>query len=153
MKTLAREHEKAEILRRLRSLRPDAPRRWGRMSPHQMICHLSDSLRVMTGERIAKPTSGALSVLHRTVVKWIALWVPVRWPPGVPTMAEADQERGGTKPVAFADDLAQLERLVDLVTSERSDKAVHPLFGRMSRAGWLRWAYLHMDHHLRQFEA
>jgi hypothetical protein len=25
------------------------------------------------------------------------------------------------------------------------------VFGRMSQAAWLRWAYLHMDHHLRQF--
>jgi hypothetical protein len=27
----------------------------------------------------------------------------------------------------------------------------HPIFGPMSRSAWLRWAYLHMDHHLRQF--
>jgi hypothetical protein len=27
----------------------------------------------------------------------------------------------------------------------------HPLFGPMSRAAWLRWGYLHLDHHLRQF--
>lgn len=31
------------------------------------------------------------------------------------------------------------------------DGQVHPIFGRLSRAAWLRWAYLHMDHHLRQF--
>ena len=29
----------------------------------------------------------------------------------------------------------------------------HPIFGRMSQRAWLRWAYLHMDHHLRQFGA
>jgi hypothetical protein len=27
----------------------------------------------------------------------------------------------------------------------------HPIFGPMSDAAWLRWGYLHMDHHLRQF--
>jgi hypothetical protein len=29
----------------------------------------------------------------------------------------------------------------------------HPIFGRMSEAAWMRWAYLHTDHHLRQFGA
>jgi len=28
---------------------------------------------------------------------------------------------------------------------------VHPIFGGMSERAWLRWAYLHTDHHLRQF--
>jgi Protein of unknown function (DUF1569) len=28
---------------------------------------------------------------------------------------------------------------------------LHPLFGRMSASSWMRWAYLHADHHLRQF--
>jgi hypothetical protein len=27
----------------------------------------------------------------------------------------------------------------------------HPIFGRITRAEWLRWGYLHADHHLRQF--
>ncbi len=153
MKTLARQRDKVEILQRLRVLDPESPRRWGRMSPHQMVCHLTDSLRVMTGEKTARPTTGPAVVLHRTVVKWIALWLPVRWPPGIPTMPEVDQEKGGTKPVAFAADRAQLESLVDLVTTQCFDKGVHPLFGRMSWRGWLRWAYLHMDHHLRQFGA
>jgi hypothetical protein len=27
----------------------------------------------------------------------------------------------------------------------------HPIFGKMSETDWMRWAYLHVDHHLRQF--
>ena len=29
----------------------------------------------------------------------------------------------------------------------------HPFFGDMSEAEWMRWGYLHCDHHLRQFGA
>jgi len=29
----------------------------------------------------------------------------------------------------------------------------HPIFGDMSEAEWMRWGYLHCDHHLRQFGA
>jgi hypothetical protein len=64
-----------------------------------------------------------------------------------------DQEFGGTKPGDFAADLAELEALLETVTSPASDYEwpVHPIFGRMSQAAWLRWAYRHVDHHLRQF--
>jgi prephenate dehydrogenase len=27
----------------------------------------------------------------------------------------------------------------------------HPMFGPMSPEDWMRWGYLHADHHLRQF--
>ena len=51
MRTLARECDKAEVLRRLRALRQDSVGRWGRMSAHQMVCHLSDACRAALGER------------------------------------------------------------------------------------------------------
>ena len=97
MRTLARERERAELLRRLRSVRPESARRWGRMSAPQMVCHLSDAFRMGMGR---KPVSGATGLLQRTIVK-----------------------------------------------------SPHPIFGRMSDGDWLRWGYLHMEHHLRQFGA
>ncbi len=141
-----------EIVRRLRTLRPDSARRWGRMSAHQMVCHLSDSFRMMIGRR---PVSDATGRLQRTVVRWIALYGPLRWPAGILTSPEIDQGFGGTRPLDFAADLAELETLLELVTTPgtRFDSPAHPIFGRMSQAAWLRWAYLHMDHHLRQFGA
>jgi hypothetical protein len=152
MKTLARPRDRSEILHRLRSLRPDSVRRWGRMSPHQMVCHLSDALRMGLGH---KAVSHATSPFHRTILKWMVLYVPLRWPPGILTRPEIDQELAGTKPVEFAADIAQLEVLLDLVTAQPKsfDWQLHPIFGRMSHAAWLRWGYLHMDHHLRQFGA
>jgi len=152
MKTLAQDRYKAEIVRRLRTVRPENVRRWGRMSAHQMLCHLNDSFRVMIGE---KPVSDATGPLQRTMMKWIALYLPLPWPAGIRTRPEIDQYCAGTRPVDFAADVAELESLVDLITTgEKSfDGNVHPIFGRMSQAAWLRWAYLHMDHHLRQFGA
>jgi hypothetical protein len=150
MKTLARERDLAEIQRRLKTVRLDSRRRWGRMTVHQMVCHLSDSFLAVTGRRPASMASGPL---QRTVVKWAALYLPVPWPPGYPTRPEIDQAAGGTRPVDFATDLAQLEALLRLVMTDRScfEGQQHPIFGPMSRSAWLRWAYLHIDHHLRQF--
>jgi len=151
MKTLARPEDKAEVLRRLRQVRPGTARKWGRMSAHQMVCHLTDSFRFAIGQ---KPASEASSILTRTIVKWIALYTPMQWPAGTKTRPEVDQERGGTPPADFTADVAQLEHIVELVTANaREFVPRHPIFGAMSKSDWLRWSYLHMDHHLRQFGA
>jgi len=150
VKTMARPADKAEILRRLKSLRLDSVRRWGRMSPHQMVCHLSDAFRLVTRQKTASPATG---FIQSTVIKWFALYLPLPWPPGYPTRPEMDQEGGGTTPGDFAADLAELESLVERVTSAPKDYdwPAHPVFGGMSESAWMRWAYLHVDHHLRQF--
>jgi hypothetical protein len=153
MKTLARQRDQAEILARLRRLQSGSPRRWGRMSAQQMVCHLADSFRMITGQKPVRPIDNPFT---RTVLKWIALHAPLPWPGGIiPTCPEIDQERGGTPPADFADDVARLEEVFQQVTSRRAsfDARPHPLFGSMSEAAWLRWGYLHMDHHLRQFGA
>jgi hypothetical protein len=150
MKTLARPRDKAEILGRLTTVRPDGRRRWGRMSAHQMVCHLADAFRMAIGERTVSPAEG---LLQRTVVKWVALYAPVPWPAGIPTRPGTDQETGGTRPVEFSADLARAEALLELFTAPDRDlhRTPHPIFGGMSGAAWLRWGYLHTDHHLRQF--
>jgi hypothetical protein len=122
------------------------------MSSHQMLCHLSDALRVPLGEKWVSPASGRL---QRTVVKWIALYAPMRWPAAVPTRPEIDQHCTGTRPGDFDADASEVAALLDRVAARPADNTwpAHPIFGRLSSAAWLRWAYLHTDHHLRQFGA
>jgi Protein of unknown function (DUF1569) len=150
MKTVARPRDAAEIRQRLKNLRPESQRRWGKMTPHQMVCHLIDSCRVMTGE---KQVSQATGLPQRTIIKWAALYLPLPWPPGILTRPEIDQMQGGRKPVDFAADIMELETLLNLMTTNTKglEGRIHPIFGRLSEAAWLRWAYLHTDHHLRQF--
>jgi hypothetical protein len=120
------------------------------MSAHQMVCHLNDSLLLATGQRAV---SHAITLPSRTIIKWIALYLPLRWPPGILTRPEVDQEAGGTRPAAFRADVARQEALMEEVIAQRGKLhgSVHPIFGGMSERAWLRWAYLHTDHHLRQF--
>ena len=44
-------------------------------------------------------------------MKWIALYAPVKWPAGISTTPELNQNIGGTRPVAFEADVAQLVQL------------------------------------------
>jgi hypothetical protein len=150
MRTLARERDRIELVHRLKQVHPESARRWGRMTAHQMVCHLSDAFRMAMSR---KPVSHATGPFQRTVQKWIALYLPVPWPPGILTRPEIDQELTGTGPVDFAADLAELESLLMLFATSPGtfDWPEHPIFGRMSEPAWLRWGYLHVDHHLRQF--
>ena len=152
MKTLARADCAEELVSRLRGIRDDSPRRWGRMSAHQMICHVGDAFRMALGE---KTVSDAPLPLPRPLVKLIALYTPLRWRTGFLTRPEIDQEAAGTKPSSFATDVAEAERLLRMVAARPADAGWprHPAFGRMSHRSWMRWAYLHTDHHLRQFGA
>ena len=150
MKSLAREEDLAEIRRRLKTISAGSTRRWGRMTAPQMICHLSDSYLAVLGHRPASPASGPF---QRTLLKWVALYLPLPWPHDIRTRPEVDQTIGGTPPGDFATDVARLESLVSAITTDARcfDGQRHPIFGPLSRSAWLRWAYLHMDHHLRQF--
>jgi len=153
MKTMARRGDTTELVHRLRSVRPESAARWGRMSAHQMVCHLADALRVAVGEIEVK---GRSSFLGRTLVKSIALYAPIPWPPGVPTSYELDQVEGrGTPPGQFEEDMEMAVGLMEDITAGLVPLGgtPHPIFGPMSRAAWLRWGYLHADHHLRQFGA
>lgn len=152
MKTLAQEHRRTELVARLRTVRPDSTRRWGQMTAHQMVCHVSDACRMALGEQRVSDASGRL---QRTLIKWLALYAPLRWRPGILTRPEIDQQMGGTKPTEFAADVATVEALLNTIAarSHTDPWPAHPVFGGMSHAEWLRWAYLHTDHHLRQFGA
>ncbi len=150
MKTFLNAQDKEEILVRLAKLRSDSARRWGRMSAAQMMCHLADSFQAKLGER---GSSSASNLFTRTVMKWVALQTPLPWPHGVKTMPENDQEIGGTPPADFEQDRQRLVTAIERFTvpAETVVLKPHPYFGDMSHAEWMRWGYLHCDHHLRQF--
>ena len=150
MKTLASPQDKQEVLQRLAQLRGDSPRAWGKMTAPQMICHLSDAFRMMIA---GKPVQARDNFFTRTVVKWVALQAPMQWPHGIKGPPEVDQLIGGTRPDAFASDQLELVSLTEQFSTKTDHLAAleHPIFGKLTVEEWMRWGYLHMDHHLRQF--
>jgi hypothetical protein len=109
MKSLEEPDVRQSILERIGRLHSDSKARWGRMSAHQMLCHLTDSYRVPMGEKNA---SSATSLLQRTLVKWAALNLPMHWPKGVPTRPEVEQGVGGTPAVEFERDRGELVEII-----------------------------------------
>lgn len=149
MKSLNCATDRQEILGRIGALSPADAAKWGKMSVHQMVCHLNDSYLFGLGEKEASPDSG---FFQRTVVKWAALRAPMQWPKGVPTRPEMEQGKGGSAPVEFNQDRATLLAVVNRFCDQLPEPPLHhPIFGPMRPGDWWRWGYLHADHHLRQF--
>jgi len=149
MRTLESKSDRESILARISALTSSDPRLWGKMLAHQMVCHLCDSYKVAMGE---KSVSMATGLLQQTVIKFIALRLPAKWPKGSPTRPEVEQGVGGTAPVGFEEDRGELLSVIDRFCDGGPNLAIpHPFFGLLNRQEWMRWGYLHADHHLRQF--
>jgi hypothetical protein len=150
MKTLSHRTCQQELQERILAVRPQSPRKWGKMTAPQMVCHLADGFRMYLGLR---PATNVSSAFLRTVIKPIALWAPLHWPHGFRTVPELDQNGDGTPPANFTHDVDGLLTLMDRMIALPSDFKwpAHPHFGHLSQEEWMRLAYLHVNHHLRQF--
>ena len=53
--------DRTELRERVQKVGPDSPRRWGKMTSHQMICHLADAFRwnvPSSGSHCIRPVGG-----------------------------------------------------------------------------------------------
>ena len=140
---------RAALEARVRALRMDSPRQWGRMTPHEAVCHMSDVFKMALGEKSVAPVPVPLGRVSR----FVALHLPVKWPRGIQTMPEVEQGCGGTTPIDFERDrLELLSLLARFSTSTEAERVTtHPIFGPMTSVEWGSWGHRHLDHHLRQF--
>jgi hypothetical protein len=129
---------------RLNALRPDAPRKWGTMTPDQMLWHVSQVLSLALGEISGERTKIPIPL---PIFRFVVLNLP--WPKGAPTHPSA-------KPTAeydFAAERARCLMLIDRFASRPIDGSwpVDPTFGAVTGKFQSRQQAKHLDHHLRQF--
>ena len=151
MKSLREGGCRSELVARIGKVRPDTPRRWGKMTAPQMICHLTDAFLGVMGDKALEIERG---FSLGPVLKFVALYSPGKWPQGIATRPEMDQVGGGgTPPAVFESDVRRLLDSMERFARRPRDFEFrpHPMFKTMSEGQWMRWGYLHVDHHLRQF--
>ena len=151
MKTVADPAVAQLLVERLRAVTPDSQRRWGTLTPHEMLCHLGDATDMVLKTR---PRVRAVPLRQRPFIKWFGLWTPFRWPHGWKTSPQHDPRVDGTRPSDFARDLTRAIAGIDGIAAANDSAMLEPahgFFGLMSVLDWQRWTYKHTDHHLRQF--
>lgn len=131
---------------RLARLTPNSTRKFGKMTPAQMICHLKDSLDIGTG---AVPARAKKSFMANPIVRHLIIYY-LPWPKG---KAETLPEFLATKPAAWDVDVQRLRDTLR-AASARGPNAhwpPHPIFGDLSGKAYGTLIYKHFDHHLGQF--
>jgi hypothetical protein len=151
--SLADPGETERLLRRLDRLDPSMQPLWGRMRVVNMLRHLNDAFGAMAGSRPLPPAPPRRGDrFRRGTTKLLALYLPVPWPKGIRTLTALDQRAGGSAPGVVAAELAELRTYLDrCAAGDVPAGREHPSLGPLSTWEWQRWAYLHVDHHLRQF--
>ncbi|HKY20952.1 MAG TPA: DUF1569 domain-containing protein [Vicinamibacterales bacterium] len=135
---------KTELERRLRSLRADSQRRWGKMSVGQMLWHVNEAMASALGHVQLPP---AKSPLPGPLMRFIVIKIP--WPKGAPTLPTWMPD----KDYDFASERDRCLRLVDEFAARRleGEWPPSPVLGRLSGKQVTRLYAKHLDHHLKQF--
>ena len=144
MPMLHDEAYRTHIIDRLRTLRHDTARRWGKMSVDQMLWHVNGGLSMTLGQ-IEVPARNLL--LPRPVIRFVVLNLP--WPKGMPAMPMFVASR----PYDFESERARCLRLIDQLAAKPlgDNWPAHPLLGQVSGRDASRLQARHLDHHLKQF--
>ena len=147
MKNLFEAEAQAEIRQRMAALTPADTRAWGTLTVEEMMAHVRGAYIGTTsgGEAPMEPAP-----IPRGLLKFAALSLPMQWPKTVQTVQGLRKENmppADSFQVEYERLVASFERFLTF----DKNTARHAIFGAMKPADWMRWGYLHADHHLRQF--
>lgn len=149
VRTLSTPQVLLQFEQRFGDLTPSHAARWGSMSVHQMVLHVRDATAAVLKRR---PFPSRAAPPSR-IAKLVVLRLLPRFPRGVRTRANPAAVM--TDPGDFNTDVGGTVALLHALAATPAHmlESHHPVFGPMSQHDWLRWAFLHTDHHLRQFGA
>lgn len=144
MPTLHDPANRGSIVSRIRALRPDSERRWGKMTVDQMLWHVNEALAGALG-KISLPPEKA--PLPRPIMKFLVINLP--WPKGAPTSAPYKARAAHD----FEAERARCLRLIDELAAKplESEWPDSPMLGRMTGRDHTRMQAKHLNHHLTQF--
>ena len=148
MRTLSNLEDRQSIRDRLATVQPDDQRQWGVMSAAEMVCHVRGAFLAAMGEIESSPIT---TPIPPETLKAIALWEPIAWKPNFWTIPALKQGAPSMHAGIFEQDIAEALAAMEQFCKPDQVRADHAFFGAMSDADWMRWGYLHTDHHLRQF--
>jgi hypothetical protein len=135
---------RTQLIDRVRALRPDSQRRFGKMSVDQMLWHVNGALEAALGQRDLTPRKFPIP---RPLLKFLVMNLP--WGKGAPTASELVPSGS----YDFEAERAKCIRLIDALSAKSMNESWsdHPAFGRMSGRDVSRLQAKHLNHHLRQF--
>lgn len=147
MKSIFNAEAHREIVGRIETLNPAAPRDWGKMTPAQMLCHCKAPIEILLEKR---PPVGKPNWLFKVLFKK-SFYNDTPWRKNLPTakvFVVKDEKN-------FDEEKQALLGLVnELYThKDRKEWPDHAMLGKFTAEQYGQSIYKHLDHHLRQFNA
>jgi hypothetical protein len=150
MKNLFEAATVTEVKDRIARLRPDSKPQWGKMTPAQAVAHCAAGMQMATGElRLPRLFIG------RLLGGWVKKGMLVhgkpmgRNAPTDPSLVVADDRD-------LAVEAPRLGERIDRFAAAGPAGCTthpHPFFGPLTPDEWAELMYVHLDHHLQQFQA
>ncbi len=148
MKNMFEPGRAEEVKERVRRLRPESERQWGKMTPAQAAAHCSAAMEWAVGDDVPPRMFVGRIVGGIIKSKVVGDDEPMRRnSPTAKTLIMAD-ERDLEK------EQKRIFGLIDRFAAggaEGCTKHPHTFFGRLTPEEWAVLTYKHLDHHLRQF--
>jgi hypothetical protein len=137
----------SEIVERVNKLHPSSPASWGSMNVNEMMHHCSSSLQHIMH---AKPVDRK-ATLKQKALRLLFLYFIPKFPQGAPTRKDIDIKKSGIIADDFETEKERFISLLNLFAMQQKIYAFHPTFGNLTHKQWGIFTWMHMDHHLRQF--
>lgn len=140
-------HAALQIVTRVQLLQPTDEGRWGMMTVTEMLkhCNLANT-QILEGERTQPKTT-----LKQYLLRILSLYIVPRFPKNMQG-APANDTSGTISDARFYNEREQFIKTIMRFPANRKPLTLsHIAFGNISTRQWGRAAWMHMDHHLRQF--
>jgi hypothetical protein len=150
MKNILQNSTYNEIEKRILNLTQNSKRRWGKMSVEQMLAHCSDQIRLALSQ---KQPHEKPNFINRNVMKYFGLWLPRIPLRNLKAPVDMNQKFYGTASANISTEQQNLIELINTFRTSNEDIMLqpHPMYGKLNRNQWGRFMYVHLDHHLRQY--
>jgi hypothetical protein len=137
------------ILIKFEKLTPDTEAKWGNMSAQRMVEHLSDSLKMATGQ-IIFPLEISEDRIPR-MKEFLQSEKPMAKNIEVP-FAKKDEILRSTNLELALDELAEnWIAFEEYFSEDEQNTTLHPYYGKLNYEEWKRLHAKHFTHHLQQF--
>jgi Protein of unknown function (DUF1569) len=144
-----------EVKARMAKLTEDTQPQWGIMKVNQMMRHIFEANKIITGE-IKVPDKSRL--LMRTLFRYFVMRAAVpskrmreKNPPR--TFKDMDVVKTGIQAGDLETEKNNLLKQIVEISKMKQLAERHPLFGKMSHENWGYFMYSHLNYHLTQFGA
>ena len=141
---------KEEYIPLLRSIKPDAERKWGKMNVQQMIEHMSDSVRIANG----KDPHQLITPEENLERMQAFLMSDKPFKENTPNSLLPDEpatHRKESVAEAIEELNSEIEYLFKVFETDKQKTIMNPFFGALNFEMWVQLLHKHASHHLRQF--